>query len=287
MVLHYKKRLLVGRKKIGYASYQQTKKEISKKTHNGLLPFGVIDYITKPTSVELDTFKFPEGPGKFSFPNDVTKTPSAQPKQAKIKPSEVPSGGIVEELPPTVKVPFAGLVPKPQVKMPGTRQAVRPQKVTIKEGSSILIYQKGSQSPLHVRVSGPGFAIRQQSSDVEPQKRRNWVQIPTRKKTLGESLIDFTEGVVKGTVSFSLKQILLVLAYQCYVNPFMERYGYDMPNPRRRSQPAKPARVPVHLITAGPKKKVKVRYDVNPKKGISHKLKKKLPGVKQNSRKKI
>jgi hypothetical protein len=279
--------LLVGRKKISYASYEQTRKEISKNPHNGLLPFGVTDYITKPTSVELDTFKFAEGLSKFSLPNDFTKTPSAQPKQAKIKPSEVPSEGIVEELPPTVKVPFAGLVPKPQVKVPGTRQAARLQKVIIKEGNSILIYQKGSQSPLHVRVSGPGFAIRQQSSDVEPQKRRNWVQIPTRKKTLGESLIGFTEVVVKGIVSFSLKQTLLLLAYQYYVNPFMERYGYDTPNPRRRSQPAKPARVPVHLITVGPKKKVRVRYDVNPKKGISHKLKKKLPGVKQKPRKKI
>lgn len=93
----------------------------------------------------------------------------------------------MEDLLPATKVPFAALVPKSQVMVPGIRRAVKPQKVTIKEGSSILIYQNGSQFPLHVRVSGPGFAIRQQSSDVEPQKRRNWVQIPTRKKHL-ESL---------------------------------------------------------------------------------------------------
>ena len=72
----YKKRLLVDQKKISYASYQQ---EIgSKKTPDSLVPFGIPDYITKPTSEELETFKGPEGLGKFNFPNGVIKTPSSQ-----------------------------------------------------------------------------------------------------------------------------------------------------------------------------------------------------------------
>jgi hypothetical protein len=210
--------------------------------------FGVPDYITNPTSGELDTFKFPEGLGKFSFPNDITKTPSAQPKQAKIKPSEVPSEGIVEDLLSAAKVPFSALVPKPQVKVPGIRRAVKLQKVTIKEGSGILIYQKGSQFALHVRVSGRGFAVWQQSCDLESQNHPNWVQIPTRKKTLGGSLMGFTKAVVKGTILFAFKQTVWILIMN------------DMPNsnPPRMGPLTRPTHAPVHLITGGSKEKVKV-----------------------------
>jgi hypothetical protein len=50
----------------------------------------------------------------------------------------------------------------------------------------------------------------------------------------------------------------------------------DMPNsnPPRMGPLTRPTHAPVHLITAGPKEKVKVTYEANTKKGITHKQKK-------------